>query len=306
MSPKTLMTRLLSQLGSWSSGLLHRRRLEERMDVELTCHLELLTQDLIQSGFSPGEAARRAHIALGPMLKHKEEMRASIGLQFWDQLRGDVRYALRILRKSPGFTAVAIVSLALGIGANTAIFTVAQHMLLDRLNVPHSEQLRMFYWSEPREGIVEEMWGFWDDLPGGGQVSTSFSYPVYEQLRQRNRSLADIMAFKPFGRMTVRIHGEAESREAEMVSGNYYAVLGVVPQLGRGIQESDDAAVGSGPVVTISDRLWTARFGRSPDVIGQVVFVNATPMTIVGVNPPGFTGAYSAQGTPDIFLPFSM
>ncbi len=108
------------------------------------------------------------------------------------------------------------------------------------------------------------------------------------------------------GRMTLTVRGQAETAETEMVSGNYYSVLQVRPQLGRGIQESDDGEVGSGPVVTISDRLWTTRFGRSPDVIGQVVSVNATPMTVVGINPPGFTGAYSAQGAPDIFLPFSM
>lgn len=222
------------------------------------------------------------------------------------ELFHDLRYKLRQLAKSPGFTAVAILSLALGIGANTAIFTVAQHMLLDRLNVPHPEQLRMFYLSEPRDGVVSELWGWWDDLPGGGQVTTSFTYPVYEQLRSQNKSLADVMAFKPYRRITLTIHGDAEAAEAEMISGNYYSMLGVLPQLGRGIQESDDAEAGSGPVVTISDRLWTKRFGRSPGVVGKVILVNATPMTVVGVNPPGFTGAYSAQGSPDIFLPFSM
>ncbi len=306
MRPSSFIARLLSQLRSWSGGVFHRQRLEQRMDCELACHLELLARDLIQSGFSPEEAARRARIALGPMLKNKEEMRASLGLRWWDQFWADLRYALRILRKSPGFTAIAVGSLALGIGANTAIFTVAQHMLLDRLNVPNPEQLRMFYLSQPRDGVVNEMWGWWDDLPGGEHVSTSFTYPVYEQLRRQNPALVDVMAFKPYGRMAVTIRSQAETAETEMVSGNYYSVLGVRPQLGRGIQASDDGEVGSGPVVTISDRLWTTRFGRSPDVIGQVVFVNATPMTIVGVNPPGFTGAYSAQSTPDIFLPFSM
>ena len=306
MSPKLLITRFLSQLRSWPGGVLHRRRLEQRMDSELACHLELLTHDLIQSGLSPEQAARHARIALGPMLKHKEEMRASLGLRWWDQVWADTRYALRLLGKSPGFTGVAVGSLALGIGANTAIFTVAQHMLLDRLNVPHPDELRMFYLSQPRDGVVNELWGWWDDLPGGGRVTTSFTYPVYEQLRNQNKSLAEVMAFKPYGRMTVTIRGEAEATEAEMVSGNYYSVLSVRPQLGRGIQESDDGEVGSGPVVTISDRLWANRFGRSPGAVGKVILVNATPMTVVGVNPPGFTGAYSAQGSPDIFLPFSM
>jgi predicted permease len=306
MRPRSLIHRLLSQLRSWSGGILRRQELEERMDTELACHLELLERDLIQSGLSPEEAARQARIALGPALKYKEGMRASLGLRLWDEFRVDLRFAIRLLRKNPGFTAIAVGSLTLGIGVNTAIFTVAQHMLLDRLNVPHPEQLQMFYLSEPRDGVAREMWGWWDDLPGGGQVSTSFTYPVYEQLRRQNRELADVMAFKPYGRMTLAIHGQAETAETEMVSGNYYSVLGVQPQLGRGIQESDDREVGSGPVITISDRLWTTRFGRSPQVIGQVVSVNATPMTIIGVNPPDFTGAYSAQSMPDIYLPFSM
>jgi predicted permease len=114
------------------------------------------------------------------------------------------------------------------------------------------------------------------------------------------------MAFKPFDSTTITINGDTQPAAAEMVSGNYYSVLGLQPQLGRGIQESDDGAIGSGPVVTISDHLWTEHFGRSPDVIGKTILVNAQPLTVVGVNPPGFTGAYSAQGTPDVFFPFSM
>jgi predicted permease len=306
MSLRSRIARIVAPLGSWLRAVLRRGELEQRMDSELASHLESLTHDLIRSGLSPQEAARRARIALGPALKHKEDMRASLGLRGWDQLWADLRFSLRILRKSPGFTAIAILSLALGIGANTAIFIAAQHMLLDRLNVAHPEQLRMFYWSESREGAVKELWGFWDDLPDGGEVSTSFSYPVYEELRQENRALADVIGFKPLSGLTVTVHDVAQATDGEMVSGNYYSVLGVQPQLGRGIQESDDGEVGSSPVATISDQLWTNRFGRSPDVIGKVIWVNATPLTIVGVNPPGFTGAYSAQGRPDIFFPFSM
>jgi len=210
-----------------------------------------------------------------------------------------------MMAKSPGFAAIAIGSLALGIGVNTAIFTAAQHMLLDRLQVPHPEQLRLFRWTQPSHGVVEDLWGWWDDGPWGAS-STSFSYPVYEQVRRENRVLADLFAFKPYGRMTATIGGQAEPVGAEMVSGNYYSTLEVRPQLGRGIQESDDGAEGSGPVVVISDEFWGKRFGHSQDVIGKTILVNSTPMAIVGVNPPGFTGAYSAQDRPDIYLPFSM
>ncbi|HVT99873.1 MAG TPA: ABC transporter permease, partial [Acidobacteriaceae bacterium] len=252
------------------------------------------------------EALRRARAELGSLAAVRENSRQAWGTRFLDELRGDLRLAIRVLAKSPGFTAIAIGSLALGIGANTAIFTAAQHMLLDRLDVPHPEQLRLFGWTAPRNGVVESLWGQWDDLPGGGMVSTSFSFPVYRQLRRENRSLADVFAFKGFGRMVATVDGHAQPVGVEMVSGNYYAGLEVKPQLGRAIEESDDGAVGSGPVVTISDGFWARQFGRSPDVIGKTILVDAVPMTIVGVNPRGFTGAYSAQESPDIFLPFSM
>ena len=118
--------------------------------------------------------------------------------------------------------------------------------------------------------------------------------------------MESLFAFKPLDRQTVTVDGHAEAVTAEMVSGNYYSSLEVWPQLGRGIQESDDGPPGSGPVVVISDRFWTREFARSPHVIGKTILFNMTPMTIIGVNPPGFTGAYSAQETPDVFFPFSM
>ena len=205
-----------------------------------------------------------------------------------------------------GFAAIAVGSLALGIGVNTVLFTAAQHTLLDRLVVPHPQQLRLLSWTEPKEGAVKNLWGWYDDLPGGGETSTSFSYPVYQQLRKQNSAMESLFAFKPLNRQTVTVDGHAEAVAAEMVSGNYYSSLEVRPQLGRGIQESDDGPPGSGPVVVISDRFWTREFARSPHVIGKTILVNVTPMTIIGVNPPGFNGAYSAQETPDVFLPFSM
>lgn len=295
-----------AMLGSWLRAMTRRNELEAEMEAELAAHLEARTADLIRAGCSPDEAARRARVELGPALMHKENMRASVGLRWIDELVADLRYAVRMLRKSPGFTAVAVISLGLGIGANTTVFTVAQHMLLDRLGVPHPEQLKLLYWREPKDGIVEDMWGNFDSPPGGGEISTSFSYPVYEQMRRENHSLVDVAAFKPYGRVTVTMRGEAEAVEAQMVSGNFYRVFEVAPQIGRGIQESDDEGSGSLPVVTISDRFWAKQFGRSPDMIGKSILVDTTPMTVVGVNPRGFTGADSAQGSPDIFFPLSL
>lgn len=298
---------LLARAKSWLRAATSRTRLENEMDEELAFHLESYTQELIRRGLTPEEAARQARIELGGVTTQKEKMRASLGLRLWDDLRADLRYAARMLAKSPGFTAVAIGSLALGIGANTVIFTAAQHMLLDRLDVPHSEQLRLLEWTEPQDGVVQDMWGSSVDLGGGGgQRSAAFSYPVYQQLRRANQSLADICAFKKPQPMAATVNGQTDAITGEMVSGNFYSTLQLQPQLGRGIQESDDGEVGSGPVVVISDAFWAKQFDRSPKVIGETILINSKPMTIVGVNPAGFTGAYSAQEHPDIFLPFSM
>ncbi len=295
-----------SRLKTWWRGVARSVEVNSQLDEELQFHIESYADDLVRGRWSREEAIRRARAELGSAAACRENARQAWGTRWWDELRADLRYAVRGLVNSPGFAAIAVGSLALGVGVNTVIFTAAQHMLLDRLQVSRAEQLRLFAWSEARDGVVEDMWGWFDSLSEGGEKSTSFSYPVYQQLRRENRVLADIFAFKPFGRMTVTIDGQADAAEAEMVSGNYYSTLGVRPQLGRGIQEQDDGAAGSGPVIVISDKFWTNRFGRSPSAIGKTVLLNAKPMTIVGVNPPGFTGAYSAQNAPDVILPFSM
>ncbi len=297
---------LRSRILTWWRAVTRSAQLDAQVEEELRFHIESYAEDLMRSGLPRHEAMRRARAELGSIAARKENCRAAWGTRIFDELGGDLRFAMRMLARSPGLAAIAIGSLALGIGANTVIFTAAQHMLLDRLNVPHPEQLRLLWWSQPKDGAVEDTWGEFDPDPGGGQRSTSFSYPVYRQLRQSNRDLQDLLAFKPLDRQTVTVNGHAEAVGAEMVSGNYFQTLGILPQLGRVIQDSDDGAPGSSPVVVISDRFWTRHFARSPDAIGKAILVNMVPLTIIGVSPAGFSGAYSAQGTPDIFLPFSM
>ena len=297
--------RPLVRFRSWLRAASSRSRLEREMDEELAFHLESRTQDLIRGGVAPEEAARRARIELGGVTTQKENMRASLGLRLWDDLRADLRYALRMLAKSPGFTAIAIGSLALGIGANTTIFTVTKSLLLDKLAVPHPDSLQLLSWSAGEGSVVHDMWGDFDNV-NGREVTTSFSYPVYEFLRKHNHSLEDIFAFKPFRRVTATVDNRAEAVQMEMVSGNYYRALGVKPILGRAISDADDGSVGSGPVIDISYGYWTKRFGRSADVIGKRIALNSIPITIIGVNPPRFTGAFSTQGSADVFLPFSM
>ena len=219
-----------------------------------------------------------------------------------------------MLRRSPGFTAVAIISLALGIGANTIIFTMAKAILLDRLDVPSPNELRLSSIVAPRHSPVHSFWGNMHSLPGGGMVTTSFSYPIYEILRDQNRAnphpvLGDLIGFKDLGGdrgLTASINGHSEVATAELVSGNFFQQLGVNPILGRPIQPSDDAIPGAGAVAMISDGMWARDFGRSPSVVGQIIQLNLVPVTIIGVTPAGFTGASSVQMCPDVFLPLSI
>jgi predicted permease len=305
MSLRSFFAEVVSRPRSWARAVALRDRLEAEMEAELACHLESLTADLVRAGYTPNEAARRTRVALGAGMVHKEGMRASLGLRWWDEFWGDLRYGLRILRKSPGFTAIAATSLALAIGANTTIFSVAKSLLFDRLNVPHAEQLRMLYWQAAGHSAVHSMWGDMDFAPDGGLTSSSFSYSVYRELSARNPVMQDLFAFQGDG-MNATIRGTARRVLAEMVSGNYFADLDVRPQLGRPIRPSDDAVYGAGTVAVISEGIWERDFGRSPSVLGQTITLNQAVMTIVGVNPRGFTGADDSQVSPDVFVPLSM
>jgi predicted permease len=295
-----------SRLQSWLRSFFGRRRLEQDMDAELRFHLEARAADLTREGMSPHEAMRQARLEFGSIASHKDSMRNFLGLRWADDLWCDLRYAARILRKSPGFTAIAVGSLALAIGANTTIFSVANELLFERLGVPHPEQLRLFAFNGDKRVAVHSTWGELNPLPGGGRRFTSFSYPVYQQLRRDNHSLQDVFAFKELGRANVTVDGSALGLALELVSGNFYEQMQVTPAIGRPILPSDDGAPATGPVAVISDGFWQRSFGSSPNVIGKVITVNTIPVTIIGVNPRGFTGAKSVQSSPDLFMPLSM
>jgi predicted permease len=276
------------------------------MELELAAHLECLTADLVRAGFSAKEAGRRARIALGSTVVHKDGMRASMGLRIWDNLGGDLAYAARRLRRNSGFTLVAATSLAMAIGANTTIFSLAKQLLYERLAVPSPADLRLLAWTGVKGHVaIHHVWGDYAPLSGGRVTSTSFSYPVYRQLQAASSAAMEIFAFKETG-MNATIAGSAQQAQVEMVSGNYYGALGVRPVLGRAIQPSDDAVEGQGAVAVLSYGVWEREFARSPAVLGQTVKLNEVPLTIVGVNPRSFTGAKDTQNSPDLFVPLAM
>ncbi len=225
----------------------------------------------------------------------------SFAREFGHSLWTDILYGARMLRRNRSVTAVALLSLTIGIGASTATFSAAKRLLYGRLNVPRPQELRILHWIRDEHVVVHTFLG--NVEPQGTNVeSGSFSFPVYKMLQ---RHLAALFAFSDFD-ANATINGTAEQVKAVMVSGNYYSSLEVVPQIGRAIQNTDAAKPGGGAVAVISDELWHRDFVASPRVIGQTIVINRIPFTVIGVNPRGFTGTASVAQSPAIFLPLSM
>jgi predicted permease len=295
---------ITARVRSWLRALTRRSRAESEMDAELRFHMESLEQDLMAQGLESAEAARRARIAFGSVEMRKEECRESLGLRLWDECRADLRYAARMFRHSPGFTAIAVLSLALGIGANTAIFTLAKDVLLKTMAVPGSGRLRLFSWAQGPKSDLGPAWGSFDGNGAGETIGTPFPYPLYVEMRDHDTVLENMVAFKDVDRVTGTVDEGSEPLDGILVSGNFYAGLGLGVIAGRAITPQDDA-VGAPAVATISDAYWARRFGRAAGALGKTIRLNHVPVTIVGVNAPRFRGP-KAGGAPEIFFPLSL
>jgi putative ABC transport system permease protein len=216
-------------------------------------------------------------------------------ITIWQELR----FSVRTLRNNPGFTAVAVFTLALGIGANAGIFSVMQQVLLQRLPVAHAEQLVLLYSPGPKQGHVES-----DEVDG----SESFSYPMYKDLRDQltrpGGVLAGLAAKADFP-VSLASRGQTERADADLVSGNYFDVLGVQPLLGRTLQPADSATDGGNPVVMLGYGYWQKRFGSDPRILNESVLINDRPMTVVGVVNAGFHGIQLGR-IPDVYIPITM
>jgi predicted permease len=298
-------------MNSWALRLLSRvsvlfgqNKAESELDCEMQIHLQLLTEKFIRQGMGPEDADSAARRQFGNTTLLRQRHRESRTFLSFSTIFQDVRYGLRLLQKAPGFTAIAVASLALAIGANTAIFSIAKSLLYDRLGVAHPEQLRIIGWTGDDHTAVNRFRSAFN-AEALGMKSECFSYPVFLQLQSHDRELKGIFGFKDV-EVTAGIRGNEQRASMELVTGSYYAVLGTRPQLGRAIQPSDVGAAGTGAVVVISDGLWEREYGRSAAVLGQIITVDRTALTIVGVNPRGFTGAQSVQTSPDVFVPMSM
>ena len=212
----------------------------------------------------------------------------------------DVRFGLRTLTKSLGFTIVAVLTLALGIGANSGIFSILRQVLLQRLPVPQPQQLVLLYSPGPRRGHVSS-----DEYSKPGEEGAeSFSYPMYANLRDRNDVFSGLAALDS-SPANLAFRGQTERALADLVSSNYFETLGVNAALGRTFEPSDSAAPGSNPVVMLSYAYWKTRFGGDPGVLNQAVLLDNQPMTIVGVVQPGFTGV-EPGAVPQVYIPITM
>jgi predicted permease len=219
----------------------------------------------------------------------------------------DVGLALRGLLKTPGFTAVVVLTLGLGIGANTAIFSLVNDVLLRELPVRDPAGLVLFRNVEGRDGRLSragENNGSIDPATGRN-ASTSFSLLTFERFRSSGRALSHVFAFAPFTRMALLIDGQAETSDmGQLVSGDYFAGLGVPAVVGRTLTDADDRP--SAPTVgVISHRFWERRFNRDPSIVGKTIHVNRVPVTVIGITPPGFAGAMQIGESVDISLPLS-
>ena len=258
---------------SWLSRLLRSRTLDRELDRELRAHLDLMTDDLIRSGVAPKEARRQAAIALGGVEQVKEASRDARGTRIVEDWWQDTRYAVRSLRRTPGFSLAAILTLAVGIGANTAVWSVMDAVMFRALPVARSEELYAL-----RHGA-----------PSGDNPSYLFSWLGMGRFRGVLPDSIPIAGMGSIVRMYVAGTGRTEPIEAQLVSGNWFQVLGVGAARGRLLNPGDDDA-GSPPVAVLSHAYWDRQFGRDPAVVGSVIRLNGFPLTVAGVVEPGFDG----------------
>ena len=274
---------MFGRLRSHLSGLLRRAGFERAMSDELRFHVESYAKDLERQGLSRAEAARRARAAFGSVEAVREDCRRARGLGWWDELRQDVGYAFRLMRRAPGFSAAVVLSLGLGIGANTAIFSLIDAVLLRTLPVANPHELYFLAHGD------------------GDSPSTSSNYPLFESYRMAT-GFSGVTAYRTLP-LTLDAGGTVEMVAGQFVSGNFHAVIGAPFILGRGFVAESDVATDQTDIAVISERYWVRRFDRAPDVIGRTLTLNGRPVTIVGVSP--FAGL-APGSVVDITVPFSM
>lgn len=282
---------------NWFQRLIRKRQLEIDLDKELRDHLERQISDYRRSGLTEEEARRKAGLTFGGVEQVREECRDARGTRWLETTLQDLRFALRMLRRSPGFACVATISLAMGIGANTAIFGVMDALMLRTLPVSHPEQL-VFFGEGRASGVTDDF-----------ARTDLFSQPFYREMRGRNRVFSDVAAIESmWGDVHARFDGTASELEpvkAQLVSGDYFNMLGVPAHAGRVFTLEDDRRPAGSPVAVLRYGYWQRRFNRDPAVIGRTLTFNGTVFTIVGIAAPEFFGTEVGRA-PDLWIPLTM
>ncbi len=288
------------ELGRRLLMLFRRREFDADLDEEMRLHRDLREREEIERGLSPQEAHYAAQRHFGNDLVLREESRDAWGWNWLESLLQDVRYGLRMLAKNPGFTAVAVVALALGIGANTAIFTLVDALVLRSLPVSNPKQLY-------RLGDNNNCCMMTSDTQNGGSW-VLYSHPLYQNFRDHTPEFSKLAAFAPFlTDLSVRRSGTpapAAPYNGEFVSGNYFAMFGVGAFAGRTLTSGDDKP-GALPVAVLNYHTWQQAFGGDSSVIGAAFTINTVPYMVVGVAPPGFYGDTLRSDPPDFWLPLA-
>jgi predicted permease len=276
----------LRSLFSRLRALVHRRRRDAELDEEIETHLSLIADEQMRRGLSRTDATASARASFGGVATIKETYRDQRGLPFLETFLQDARFALRGFRKNPAFAATAILTLALGIGANTAIFSLVDALMLRQLPVARPRELVRLKTIGPRN------------------TDDSFSYSALRQFQSGAARVVDVLGASSTRSIRATVDGEPELMNRKPVSGNYFAVLGVPAAAGRILMAGDDDA-GAGPrVVVISHRYWTRRFGQDHRAIGRTVTIGPTVFTIAGVAAPGFLGETVGEA-PDLWTPLT-
>jgi predicted permease len=281
---------LWTRLRFWSRATLRRSKMESEMDAELRFHMEAFAEELVRSDVPRQEALRRARLEFGGIERVKEESREARGVKFLDELMQDLRYGGRMLRQNPGFTAVAVLTLALGIGANTAIFSVVNAVLLSPL--PYTDANRV--------ALVKEV------LPKTGPQPISVSGPDIGQIQKLSHVFEAVAGFRVWS-YELSGKGEPEQTVANRASSDLFRVLGVRPTLGREFTRDEEPA--GNQVVILSYGLWRRRFAANPNILGQTLNLDRRPYTIIGVMPQNFVFPLPgmSQGIPaDLWVPLGL
>jgi macrolide transport system ATP-binding/permease protein len=282
------MPEWINVVASRVRGWLSLRRVDAEFDAELRAHLDMLVDENIRRGMTPGAAARAARVTLGGITQLKEQYRDRSGLPWIESLWQDVRYALRVFAHSPGFTVLAVLTIAVGIGVNTTVFTLVDAVAFKKLPVRDRDRL-----------IRLERWF---DSGARGDVQYGFSFEEYQYYREHSRLLPGMVAVA----WPVRVVTDDDVLQGQVVSGDYFGVLGARAALGRTLRPEDDDQGGADPVVVLSEASWRRRFHADPQAVGKTLRVNGTLVTVVGVMPGEFIGTGNPPQVPDFWAPLTM